>query len=172
MTDKPETDIPPPAAAPVRDGFSYGTVSRQRLAGAHPLLQKLFNEAVKKIDIQILQSQRGRDDQEYAFSHGYSKAHFGQSAHNWNPSIALDVCHYPLDWKDRNGFLAVQAVVGWYNPMKNTGHGLAKNMKIPIRWGGDWNMNGILTDEHLVDLPHYELHPWREFAKSSKLFGT
>jgi peptidoglycan L-alanyl-D-glutamate endopeptidase CwlK len=42
-------------------------------------------------------------------------------------------------------------------------------MHIPLRWGGDWNFNGKTAG--LVDLPHYELHPWREWAKKSKLFG-
>jgi len=34
----------------------------------------------------------------------------------------------------------------------------------------DWNMNGVITDEHFIDYPHVELHPWREWAKKSKPF--
>jgi peptidoglycan L-alanyl-D-glutamate endopeptidase CwlK len=142
---------------------AFGTTSAGRLAAAHPLLQKLFNEVIKHVDIIILESQRGKADQETAFAKGNSKAHFGQSAHNWTPSVALDVAPNPLDWNNRASFIAVSKVV----------LPLAKQMGIPIRWGGDWNMNGILTDERLSDLPHYELNPWRDFAKRDcKLFGT
>ena len=136
--------------------------SKKRLAGAHTDLQRLFNKVAETFPIVILDSQRGKEAQEKAFREGNSKAHFGQSAHNWNPSIALDVCPDPIDWNNRKRFIELSKVV----------LPLAKEMKIPIRWGGDWNMNGVLTDEKLSDLPHYELHPWREFAKKSKLFGT
>lgn len=172
MTAKIEIFTPPPKKLVKPKVFHYGAKSKAQLKLAHPLLQKLFAEAIKHIDIQILQSQRGEKAQEEAFRLGHSRAHFGQSAHNWEPSIALDVCLYPLDWEDRPGFLAVQAIVGWYDPKKNSGHGLAKTMKIPIIWGGDWDSDGDLTDQKLIDLPHYELRPWRSFAKESKLFGT
>lgn len=137
--------------------------SRQRLAGAHPLLQRLFEEVARQTPIMILDSQRGREAQEKAFKAGNSKVHFGDSAHNWSPSVALDVAPKPLDWNNRAPFIALSKIV----------LPTAKSMGIPIRWGGDWNMNGVLTDEKFSDLPHYELHPWRDFAKRDcVLFGT
>jgi peptidoglycan L-alanyl-D-glutamate endopeptidase CwlK len=135
--------------------------SAARLAKAHHLLQTLFQEVASHADIVILDSQRGRAAQELAFRAGHSKVHFGQSAHNWAPAIALDVCPKPIDWKDHQPFVDLgQKIV----------LPLAKTLNIPIRWGGDWNRNGLLTDERFVDLPHYELHPWRTWAKESKLF--
>ena len=102
--------------------------SAQRLAKAHPLLRKLFAEVAKRADIVILDSQRGRAAQELAYRSGRSKARFGQSAHNWTPAIALDVCPMPLDWKNTRPFveLAREIVLP-----------LAREMKIPLRWGGD-----------------------------------
>ncbi|MBN9067072.1 MAG: hypothetical protein J0H60_11600 [Rhizobiales bacterium] len=148
----------------------FSAVSLARLESAHPLLQKVMHAAIEKYDFTILQSQRGRADQEEAFRKGNTHAHFGQSAHNWSPAIALDVAPYPIDWKDAARFVALNKVIGCFNPETGFGYGLAKDMQIPLRWGGDWNFNGKTTDEHLVDLPHYELHPWRTWAKKSKLF--
>jgi peptidoglycan L-alanyl-D-glutamate endopeptidase CwlK len=141
---------------------SFGDKSSKNLAGAHPKLQAVMHEAIKVFDFIIMDSQRGREGQEKAFREGHSKAHFGQSAHNWAPSIALDIAPAPLDWNNRKAFIELSKVI----------MPIAKRLAIPLRWGGDWNQNGILTDEHLSDLPHYELHPWRDWAKASKLFGT
>lgn len=135
--------------------------SGARLAKAHPLLRKLFNEVARRTDVVILDSQRSRAAQELAYRAKRSKAKFGQSAHNWAPAIALDVCPKPIDWKDTRPFvtLAKEIVLP-----------LAREMKIPIRWGGDWNMNGKTEDERFVDMPHYELNPWRTFARDARLF--
>lgn len=137
--------------------------SSARLGRAHPLLQRLFREVARQTPILILDSQRGKAAQEKAFKAGNSKAHFGDSAHNWSPSVALDVAPKPLNWNDRKAFIDLSKIV----------LPTAKALGIPIRWGGDWNMNGVLTDEKLSDLPHYELHKWRDFAKRDcVLFGT
>lgn len=141
---------------------TFSAASFSRLAGAHPLLRRVMSEAIKHYDFTVLDSQRGRAAQEKAFRAGNSKAHFGQSAHNWAPAIALDVAPFPIDWNDRQRFIDLSKVI----------LPIARDMKVPLRWGGDWNMNGVLTDEHLSDLPHYELHPWREWAKHSKPFGA
>lgn len=153
------TKAPPAKASPASSKFDAG--SAKRLADAHPLIQKVMNAAREQKEFRILDSQRGRAAQEEAFRKGNSKAHFGQSAHNWSPSVAVDIAPVPLDWNDRASFIALSKII----------LPLAKEMGVPLRFGGDWNMNGVLTDEKLSDLPHYELHPWREFAKGSKLFG-
>jgi len=158
--------VPDPEPAPFINPL-FDAQSAKRLRQAHPLIQKLMNQARSVIAFTIMDSQRGREEQERAFREGHSKAHFGQSAHNWTPAIAVDVAPQPLNWSDIGSFKHLQDVIGWWNPGDNSGHGLAKTMQIPIRWGGDWNMNGK-ADEHLVDMPHYELHPWRDFAKHSK----
>jgi peptidoglycan L-alanyl-D-glutamate endopeptidase CwlK len=128
--------------------------SAARLRAAHPLLQQLFAAVAEETPIIILASQRGRADQEAAYKAGNSKARFGQSAHNWSPSVALDVAPAPLDWNNRKAFIALSEIV----------LRIAEKMGIPIRWGGDWNMDGDKTTSDAWDLPHYELHRWRDFA--------
>lgn len=127
--------------------------SAKRLALAHPDLQRLMNAAREKIEFEILDSQRGKLKQEEAFNTGHSKAHFGQSAHNWSPALALDIIPIPLDWEDIDSFVALSKVI----------LPLAKEMGIPISWGGHW--------QKLKDMPHYELSPWREYAKKAKPFA-
>jgi peptidoglycan LD-endopeptidase CwlK len=138
----------------------FGQESRARLKLAHPLLQKLMKEAIKEFDFTILQSMRGRADQEMAFKLGHTKVHFGNSAHNWYPSIALDVAPWPVNWKNLKPFYNLSKVI----------LPIAREMKIPIRWGGDWDSDGDSTDQKFMDLPHYELDPWRKWSKKSKLF--
>ncbi|RVD16855.1 MAG: hypothetical protein EOS73_25415 [Mesorhizobium sp.] len=147
---------------------SFGASSQSALSKCHPKLQQIANAAIAVIDFRILDSTRGRDAQERAFAAGKSKAHFGQSAHNWQPAIAFDLFPAPYDWNNRQSFIDLWKVIGWNNGA-GKGAGLALSLAIPLRWGGDWNMDGNMSDGW--DLPHYELHPWRTWAKQSKLFA-
>ena len=126
--------------------------SQRQLDGAHPLLQQVFTAVAAEADIAILDSQRGRAAQERAHASGNSRAHFGQSPHNWSPAIALDVAPWPIDWTDLGRFRALARLV----------NARAAEMGIPIAWGGDW--------KSIVDMPHYELDPWRQFAAKAKPF--
>lgn len=127
--------------------------SQRRLDGAHPLLQKLFAAVADETAILILDGQRGRAAQERAFALGHSRAHFGQSAHNWMPAIALDVAPAPLVWSDTESFAALAKLVKTK----------AAALGVPIVWGGDWTA--------IRDMPHYELDPWRNFAARAKPYA-
>lgn len=129
----------------------FGAQSKAALAQAHPELQRLFAEVIKEIDCKVLDATRGKAAQELAFNKGNSKAHFGESPHNYVPAIALDVVPWPLDWDDLKSFRALGKVV----------KAKAVELDIPISWGGDW--------KSFKDYPHYELSPWRTWAKKSKL---
>lgn len=131
----------------------FGDRSKANLLQLHPNLQAVANEAIKTVDFTIIQGYRGQYDQNKAFAEGKSKAKFGQSAHNTLPSRAFDFIPYPfLGWNDHAGFMRVaKAIVE-----------AGKKLNIPVRSGGDWNMNNDFTDEKFVDTPHIELHPWRE----------
>ena len=138
--------------------------SAKRLNQAHPLLQKLMNAARDKVEFVILDSQRGRAAQEYAFKKGHSKVHFGNSAHNWSPSVAVDIAPgtnpAKINWNRKGDFIALGKVIV----------PLAKQMGIPIRWLGDPNGDGSPADGW--DYPHWALRPWRTYAKRDcKLFG-
>ena len=139
---------------------SFGQQSLNSRAKLHEKLQEVVDEAIKEIDFKILDATRGRLAQERAFATGHSKARFGQSAHNFVPAIAMDLFPAPYDWKNTPSFDKLAAVI-----MR-----IAKAKGIPLRWGGDWDMDGKKNNSGLIDLPHFELNPWREWAKQSKLF--
>lgn len=136
--------------------FYFGTASKKELKQLHPLLVEIANDAIKVIDFRILDSSRGYDEQMLAYKKGTSKAKFGESAHNWTPAIAMDLLPAPYDWDDMPSFLNMGKVV----------MAIAKKRNIPLRWGGDWNMDGKTTDGW--DFPHFELNPWRSFAAKCK----
>lgn len=140
----------------------FSSRSKAALAELHPLLQKLLNEAIKQFDFVVLDAQRGEAEQMLAYRTGKSKVKFGNSPHNYKPAVACDIVPYPIKWNATKPFITMQMKI--IKP-------LAAKLKIPIRQGLDWNRNGILTDENFVDMPHIELHPWREWAKKSKLIG-
>jgi peptidoglycan LD-endopeptidase CwlK len=123
---------------------AFGNTSKQRLSTAHPHLQRLFTEVVKHRDCTVLFGHRGREEQEQAFKNGASKAHYGQSNHNYLPSLAVDVMPwYPTEPHIRWGEL---------HELKEFAHfvlGVAVGMDIPIRWGGHF--------KNFFDGPHYEL---------------
>lgn len=137
---------------------TFGAASSAALLKCHPKLQLVAHEAIKEIDFRVLDATRGRADQERAFAGGKSKARFGQSAHNYVPAIAFDLFPAPYDWNNRQSFINLSKVI----------LRISKEKGVPLRWGGDWNGDGNLSDGW--DMPHYELTPWREWAKQSKLY--
>lgn len=130
----------------------------------HPLLQKLVDAAIKKSDFVIVDGSRGRAEQEAAFAAGRSKVHFGNSAHNWKPAVAMDI--YPAPIPQNMDTKAYRAKLK--DLQLNVLKPIAAELGIDIRQGIDFNRNGVLTDDGFVDLPHVELHPWRSYAKQSK----
>jgi hypothetical protein len=146
-------------------------LSKKRLALAHPLLQKIMNLAAENIDFLILDSMRGEAEQELAFKRKFTKVHFGNSAHNWKPALALDIAPEPLDWgNSKDKAHNAKALQRFVDLQLNHILPAARKLGIEIRQGVDWNRNGILTDDSWDDLPHVELHPWREYSKKAKLF--
>ena len=125
----------------------FGTKSRGRLSSCHPDLQKVFNQVIKEIDCSILCGQRGEKEQNKAFDEGRSKVRFPDGRHNANPSNAVDVAPYPIDWEDRERFNLFAGYV----------LGIADSMGIRLRWGGDWDRDWTVKDNKFDDLPHFEI---------------
>jgi len=113
--------------------------SENNLATCHELLQKLFHEVIKHEDCTVLCGYRGEKEQEQAYLEGNSKLKFPESKHNQQPSLAVDVVPYPIDWKNTGRFYFFAGMV----------KGIAAKMGIPIRCGAEW--------ESFLDLPHFEL---------------
>jgi len=130
---------------------SFGSKSIERLNQCHPDIRKVMLEVVKTFDCQILEGYRGKDAQDKAVAEGKSKTPWPTGKHNTTPSQAVDVVPYyqgkPLDWNYLPQFHYFAGYV----------LGVASQMGVSLRWGGDWNGNNDLRDQTFNDLPHFEL---------------
>ena len=118
---------------------SFSQKSLDNLSTCDLRLQRIFNEVIKHRDCTILEGHRGREAQEKAFAEGRSKARFGESKHNTEPSQAVDVLPYPIDWADKERIIEFAGFV----------LGVASQMRIGLKWGGHF--------KSFFDGPHFEL---------------
>ena len=125
----------------------FGKRSIGRLQTCDQKLQELFYEVVKHFDCSIIEGHRGEERQNKAYADGKSKVKYPNGKHNQNPSIAVDVAPYPIDWSDRDRFHYFGGFV----------LGVAKEMGMNIRWGGDWNQDTQTKDNKFDDLVHFEI---------------
>ncbi|RUP39333.1 MAG: hypothetical protein EKK63_10055 [Acinetobacter sp.] len=139
--------------------YKFGKKSLAAIAELHPLLAAVCHEAIKTVDFTVLDARRGKIEQERAYRAGNSQARFGESAHNYSPAIAFDIVPYPLSWDENK-----------YKPLAKAILAAAKKLNVPLRWGADWDMDDKWSDEKFLDWGHFELHPWRTYAKKSKLY--
>lgn len=129
------------------DMYKFSSKSKAQLLTCHPELQRLFREVIKGYDCTIIQGHRGKEEQDEYFRTGKSKLEWPLSKHNKNPSLGVDVAPYPIDWNDLNRFYHFGGYV----------KGVADQLDINIRWGGDWDGDNDLNDQTFNDLVHFEL---------------
>jgi peptidoglycan L-alanyl-D-glutamate endopeptidase CwlK len=131
----------------------FSQTSFSRLATCHMELQTLFYEVIRTFDCTILEGHRNEADQEKAVADGKSKLHWPHGKHNANPSMAVDVAPYPVNFTDTKRLYYFGGwVQGVAQRLKDEG-----KMTYSIRWGGDWNGNKDLDDQTFFDLVHFEL---------------
>lgn len=125
----------------------FGERSRRELATLHPELQRLLYEVIRHIDFTVTEGHRDKAAQDAAFERGASKVQWPNSKHNATPSLAADIYPYPINFKQKERFYYLAGIV----------KGIASQMGITIRWGGDWDGDADLYDQTFYDLPHFEL---------------
>ena len=131
----------------------FSKSSFSKLSTCHPDLQALFYEVIKTFDCVIIEGYRDHEDQEMAFNSGNTKLHWPYGKHNRQPSMAVDVAPYPLDWKnDKRMYWFAGYVMGVAQKLKEAG-----KMTRSIRYGGDWNNDKDIENERFKDLVHFEL---------------
>lgn len=116
----------------------FGKRSLHEISTLDPRLQAICHEAIKEIDFVVLKGYRGKDEQHDAFLSGHSQLDWPKSRHNSQPSEAMDLAPYPIDWKDQVAFERLAVVVTE----------IAERLGVEITWGGDFSFR---------DLPHFEL---------------
>ena len=125
----------------------FGKKSLKQLETCHANLRKVFVEVIKTVDCSILEGHRGKDKQNTLYKEGKTKVKYPNGRHNEFLSRAVDVVPYPIDWDDRERFHLFAGFV----------LGIANQMGIKLRWGGDWNINWFVDDNKFDDFPHFEL---------------
>jgi peptidoglycan L-alanyl-D-glutamate endopeptidase CwlK len=138
--------------------MSFNQSSLNRLETVHPELREiaLMVETIKPHLIPPLGGGRTKEEQEDCFNRGASKKHYPHGKHcigteaGRELSDALDFAPLTLggkvDWEQMVEFVYLG---GLYM-------GIAEAMGVPLRYGYDWNQNGILSDETFIDAGHVE----------------
>lgn len=132
----------------------FSQASFSKLSTCHQDLQALFFEVIRYFDCTILEGYRNEAAQEAAFAKGNTKLHYPHGKHNHQPSMAVDVTPYPINFDDEKlGLWFGGYVLGIAQKLKDEG-----KMTHSIRWGGAWDGLGKLNSaRQLNDLVHFEL---------------
>ena len=125
----------------------WSNTSKERLEQCDERLQALAEAVLQIHDCSVLTGHRSENAQNQAYVEGYSSIQWPNSKHNSQPSLAIDLAPFPIDWKNTKRFYYFAGIV----------MGVAKQMNLPIRWGGDWDMDNDLDDSNFLDLVHFEI---------------
>lgn len=121
--------------------------------GIHSALRKWFTLLQEaQPDVHLCYVGRGQDEQEKMFLAGATRAHFGQSPHNFTPALAVDMFRLVVEpgKPDQASFN-----IEWYRE-------IAKKLPAGIAWGGNFR--------HFVDSPHFEIAGWQDIPGKSLIW--
>ena len=121
----------------------FGKRSRERLKGVDIKLQHILNKLVKIMDVTIIEGLRSQERQDELVAKGASKTRYSKHIQG----KAVDLAPYPIDWEDRERFHYMGGML----------RGIAHELDIKIRWGGDWDSDGEIADNSFDDLVHVEI---------------
>ena len=131
----------------------FSQTSKKRLATCHSDLQTLFNFVIEYFDCAVICGHRTKEAQDEAFDNGFSKVQYPNSKHNSDPSMAVDVVPYPIEWGNLNRMKFFAGfVLGCARSLKEQG-----KMSYDLISGLDWDADTILSDTTFKDHPHYQL---------------
>ena len=133
----------------------FGGSSTKRLFNLHEQLSLLCCDVLIHHDISILCTTRNKVDQTEAFDNGFSHAKFGESPHNFDKALAVDVGLWDpavrgINYQDIEAFKRITDCFKSH----------AEGRGIKIRCGIDWDFQ---------DMPHIEIEGWREMVPDSCL---
>jgi len=121
----------------------FGKKSMERLRGVDAQLVNVLNELIKIMDVSIIEGLRSEERQIELVAKGLSKTEFSKHLEG----KAVDLSPYPIDWEDRDRFHYMGGMI----------RGIAQQLGINVRWGGDWDSDSETKDNNFDDLCHIEL---------------
>ncbi len=101
-------------------------------------------------DISLTTGYRDRETQNTMQENGFSKVRYPDGKHNRKPSLAVDLQPYPYPQYEPKLWGALGYIAG-------RAHAIAEEEGFSIRWGGDWDGDGDLTNQTFDDLFHIEV---------------
>ncbi len=119
--------------------YKLSEQSTTRLMTCDERLRSIVTEVSKRLNISVLEGHRGQAAQDLAIAQGRSQTPWPTSKHNKQPSLAVDVVPYPVDWKNESAFNILAMEMAFE----------AGKQGVRLRWGG--------TFKSFRDLPHFEL---------------
>jgi peptidoglycan L-alanyl-D-glutamate endopeptidase CwlK len=158
--------------------WTLGKNSLERYNTLHPDLQTIIDWGMKycRIDISITEGHRSIQKQSEYYKRG--RQYIGdewivfnekqiitncdgirvKSNHNYNPSMAFDYCAYVKDKpKLRYDIAHITYISGSFVTISEIlyDQGLIEHK---LRWGGNWEKDGDLSNSKWYDRPHLELY--------------
>ena len=121
----------------------FGKTSKRRLKGIDTRLVNVLNELIKIMDVTIIEGLRTKERQAELLEQGATKVKYSKHMEG----KAVDLAPYPIDWENRDGFHYMGGMI----------RGIAKQLNVPVRWGGDWDSDGDIKDNGFDDLVHVEI---------------
>ncbi len=121
----------------------FGSRSRRRLKGVDAKLVNVLNETIKLMDITVIEGVRSKKRQAELLKKGATKVKYSKHMEG----KAVDVAPYPIQWKDRERFHYMGGML----------RGIAQQLGVKARWGGDWDSDGEIKDNNFDDLVHIEI---------------
>lgn len=125
----------------------FGKKSRERRDTCDYRIRSILDEAIQVYDFSVLCGYRDEEEQDKAVREGHSQVDYPNSKHNTNPSLAVDIAPYPIDWEDRERFILLAGIIT----------GIAHQKGYVIRWGGAWNGLSTMRKNKFNDLVHFEI---------------
>lgn len=134
--------------------FKLSKTGAKRLSQCCEDIQNVVNEVLYYRDVSVLCGYRSNEEQNDMYKKGTSKAKAGQSAHNFNPSLAIDIVPYPIPMKGNEWDSDAKD----WNELNELIMYIAQDKDVKLSWGGNW--------KSLVDKPHYEIENWKDLVKN------
>lgn len=138
--------------------FTFSKRSLDNLKGVHPNLVAVVNRALElsEVDFTVLEGVRSQERQDKLWAQGrtepgpvvtWVKTAGAHGVHADGYGHAVDLAPYPIDWN--NTFRFDQVAKAMFAASEELG--------VKIRWGADWDMDGVPRERGESDSPHFEL---------------
>ena len=142
--------------------MTFSEKSLERLSTCHADLQLVMNTAIgiSRVDFGISEGHRTVERQQELYNaHSDLTECDGiiiKSKHNYEPSRAVDI--YAWENGKKTYRLEVMTYLGGLIEGVSGMLHAAKQINHRIRWGGNFDMDGIIIEKHsFIDTPHFEL---------------